>query len=295
MGRPRFHVALAWIALATLAGGGSPPAVARAELPALSREFRTERYVLEPGELEAIRAQRRVMLAFGAGPFLGGDEGGSWNPAGSWKRVGGGTVEASLQLGRATLGANAIADTWQEVDASEFPQRVSGTVYVPEARGSLAGSVGFGEGRYAGVDLTAEVLALRWRAMRSSVDLSPRLWLWARVRHRAADERTVLVPAAALFLQHFVVLGSQLDLGLSAQSQLADGLAPVSRAMLQAGFGSVPRPLWSRGEPDSPEAEVSDVNWSWFTTLAYAVPLDDRERAGLVLQCGARFVRPFGR
>jgi hypothetical protein len=294
MGLRRFRRALAPCACAVLTGLAPPPA-ARAELPALSREFRTERYVIEPGELAAVRAQRRVVFALAAGPFLGGDRAGSANPFGGWQRIAGGTVEAGLQVGRYALGANAVADTWRAVDPGEFAQRLSATAYVPEARISLVGSVGFGEGEYAGADLTAEVLALRWRALRSGADLTPRVWLWTRVRRRATDDRTVLTPAAALFVQHFVVVGSQLDLGLSAQSELADGLAPVSRAMFQAGFGSVPRPLWSRGEPDAPGAEESSVRWNWFVTLAHAVPLDDRGRAGLALQGGARFARPLGR
>jgi len=210
-------------------------------------------------------------------------------------RVGGGTAAAALQLGRWTLGGDAIADSWRRVDGGEFAERVAVTAYVPEARSSLIGSVGFDDGDYAGLDLTAECLVWRWRAITSGLDLRPRVWAWARVRHRDGNGRNVLTPAAALSLQHFALVGSQLDLALSAESELADECAPLSRALAQVGFGSIPRPLWSRGDPDSPDAVSSTIQWSWFATLAYAVPLDSRARAGLVVQGGARFLRPFGR
>src|SRR4029077_4903828 len=124
--------------------------------------------------------------------------------------------------------------TKRMVDDREFPQRAYAGAYVPEARTSLVGSVSFGEGRYAGVDLTAEVLAARVKAIQQSADVYPRVWLWTRVRHLDADDRTVLTPAIGCFIQHAVVIGSQVYLGLSAQSDLADNAPPVSRGMFQA-------------------------------------------------------------
>lgn len=271
------------------------PLAAFAEIPALSREFRTERYVVDEAELESIRAQRHLWFACSGGAFLRGDEAGSVNPFGDWKQVGGGTAAAAVQLGRFALGASGTADTRRHVDDREFPQRILASAYLPEARTTLVGSAGFGEGRYAGADLTAEVLAARWKAVERKLDLYPRIWAWARVRRLDDDDRTVLTPAVAMFLQHAIVVGSQVDLGVSAQADLADGRLPVSRAMLQLGWGSVPRPLWSRGDPDSPTAEVSDVSWNWFTALAWAAPLDDRDEARFVAQFGLRFLRPFGR
>lgn len=268
---------------------------ALAEIPALAREFRTERYVSGDAELESVRAQRHVWLALSGGLFQRGGDPGSADPFGEWKQVGGGTLAAGLQLGRYTLAADGTADTHRHVDGAEFPLRVLAAAYVPEARTSLVGSVGFGEGRYAGVDLTAEVLAARWKAVERDMDLYPRIWAWARVRRLDGDERTVLTPAVAMFLQHAIVVGSQVYAGASAQADLAGGALPVSRAMLQLGWGSVPRPLWSRGDPESPTAEVSDVSWNWYTTLAWAVPLDDRDDARFVAQFGLRFLRPFGR
>ncbi len=73
MGRRRLRTARTLLALAALAAGASLPGAAAADLPALSREVRTDGYVLEPGELEAIPALRGVAFAFGAGPFLGGE------------------------------------------------------------------------------------------------------------------------------------------------------------------------------------------------------------------------------
>lgn len=286
--QPRLVAALVSLGLVLAAAG-------RAEIPALSREFRTERYVTDEAEIASVRAQCHLWLALAGGVFQRGDEAGSANPFGDWKQVGGGSLAAGLQVGRFTLAADGTADTRRHVDDREFPQRVLAAAYVPEARTSLVGSVGFGEGRYAGVDLTAEVLAARWKAVESKLDLYPRIWAWARVRRLDADERTVLTPAVAMFLQHAIVVGSQVDLGVSAQADLADGVLPRSRAMLQLGWGSVPRPLWSRGDPDSPTGEASDVSWNWFTALAYAVPLDDRDQARFVAQLGLRFLRPFGR
>src|SRR4029077_12457931 len=154
------------------------------------------------------------------GSFFRGDDPGAANPFGSWKQVGGGTLEAAMQIGRFALGANGIADTKRMVDNREFPQRVYTSAHVPETRTSLVGSVGFGEGRYAGVDLTAEMLAARVKAMQKSADVYPRIWLWTRVRKLDADNRTVLTPAIGFFIQHAVVVGSQVYLGVSAQSNL---------------------------------------------------------------------------
>lgn len=281
-------------ALVVAASFLAPPA-ARAEIPALSREFRTERYVADEAELASVRAQRHLWLALSGGAFLRGDEAGSANPFGEWKQVGGGTVAAGLQVGRFGLGAGGTADTRRQVEDREFPQRVFASAYVPEARTSLVGSAGFDEDRFAGMDLTAEVLAARWKAVERKMDLYPRIWAWARVRRLDEEDVTVLTPAVAMFLQHAIVVGSQVDLGVSAQADLVDGRLPVSRAMVQLGWGSVPRPLWSRGDPESPEAEVSDVSWNWYAALAWAAPLDDRDDARFVAQVGVRFLRPFGR
>lgn len=269
---------------------------AHADIPALSREFRTERYISTPRELESIRAQRRIVVAVSGGAFVLGDDFGQANPFGSGKRVGGGTIAALAQLGRYTVGADGIADTRRNVDVREFEQRVYASAYAPEAHASMWAAAGFEHGEYAGVEATAEMLATRWEAVTRSTDLRPRVWLWARARHLDGQDQTVLTPAAALFIQHVVVFGSQFYAGVSAQSDVAAERLPSSIAMIQSGFASVPRPLRGGGtDPDAPGANPSRLNWNWFTAFAYALPLDDRGRGRLVGQFGLRFLLPFGR
>ncbi len=276
----------------------APAERARAEIPALSREFTTESFLRTPHDLALLAARRHVALGVSGGAFWAGDDPGSWNAFRSGSPWGG-RIEALARRGRFTLEGDATNDGRLDGDPREYPQRLTGAAAVPEARVALTGAVGWARGRHRGTDLSAELAPLAWQMRLRTADLAPRLWLWARYRVLEGDPHPIVTPAAAVALQHFVVLGSQPVLALSAQTDLQQTRAPAAFGMLQAGFASVPVPLTGGGgDPDMPRPRgapaPSLVDRSWFVTLGYAFPLDDRSAARFAVQAGMRFVRPYG-
>ena len=284
------------MALVSLVGATAP---ATAELPALSREFRGERYVTERGELDGVRRQRRLVFSLSAGAFQRGTVAGSWDPAGDWKQVGGGRAACEFTRGRLTLGADGVASTRDAADDHEFEQRATLSAYAPEARGSFFLAAGFGDGRYRGLDVTWEALALRWRAPLETTDLRPRVYAWARYRRTDDPAAHVLTPAVGAYLQHAVVVGSAPTVGATVMADLSENAPPASRLLVQLGWGAGPRPLGSAAaDPDSPAAVLadppaSDLHWSWFVQVAYAAPLDSRSLARLSAQAGLRLIQPY--
>lgn len=262
---------------------------AHAEIPQLSREFRTERYITGDEELAAIRAQRRAVLAGSGGTFQVGDAAGSWNPLGSWKRIGGGRIDAESVFGRYTLGASGVADSRHNVEADEFEQRVYGTAYVPEARVSVTGVMGFEDG-YAGFDVALESLLLRYAVPSNTMDLRPRIWAWTRFRKLDGDPDVIMRPAVGAYIQHAIVVGSQATLGATVWTDVSESRLPLTALLLQMGWAAVPRPLTGVDDPGPLDPQPSPIRWNWFAQASYAAPLDTRGAARLVVQAGARFV-----
>ena len=287
--------AIAWVAGALLLGSmlsGS----ACAELPALSRPFATERYVTGPQEIAAVRAQRRVSLAISAGAFQIGDRTGGANPFGDWEQISGGRLDLHGQLGRFTVGGEAIGDSPRGVEVGEYQSRLYSTAYVPELRGSATGAFGFEDGDLRGLSLSIEALLLRWKAAERSQDIRPRLWLWTRFAKPQDAVHAIVTPSLGLSIQHLPILGSQAYALASLAADLAEGRLPATQALVQLGWVSRSRPLWGGGgDLDSPSArEPADISWDWFIASGYAFALDDRAVARLVTQAGLRLVRPLG-
>jgi hypothetical protein len=284
------------IALASLMGAVTR---ATAELPALSREFRSERYVTETRELESIRRQRRLAFSLSAGVFQRGDDPGSWSPTSGWKQVGGGRAAVEFTRGRLTLGADGVASTRDAVDDHEFEQRATLSAYAPELRSSFLLAAGFGDSRYQGTDLTWEALGLRWRVPIPSTDLRPRVYTWMRYRRTDDPAVNVLTPAVGAYLQHAVVVASAPTLGAALMTDLRENGLPSSRLLVTLGWGSHPGAVGSTtADEDSPTAvlasePVSSLHRSWFFQAVYAAPLDSRLLARLSVQAGLRFVQPY--
>jgi hypothetical protein len=98
-----------------------------------------------------------------------------------------------------------------------------------------------------------------------------------------------------LYLQHAVVVGSQVYLGTNVASDFESDVLPRTRLMFQGGFAMNPRPVRGGGsDPDAPDAPAaSPLQWNAFTTAAYAAPLDQRGDARLVLQAGLSLFFPL--
>jgi hypothetical protein len=276
----------------------SPAGAARAEIPALSRDFVTEEFSRTPHDLERLAARHHVALGVSGGAFWAGREAGAWNAL-RGGRPWGARAEALACAGRWTLGADATNDGALDAEPREYAQRVTLAAHLPEAFTALTGSVGYRQFHHAGTDVSAELAPLRWRWTLRDADVAPRVWFWARWRRLEHDATDIVTPAAALAIQHVPILGSQPVLALSAQSDLAHGRVPQSFGLVQFGFASTPRPLsGGGGDPDMPRprgaAPPSLTDRNWFVTLAYAFPLDDRAPVRLALQAGMRFVRPYG-
>jgi hypothetical protein len=271
---------------------------ARAEIPALTREFVTEDFRSTPDALQQLAQRRHVALGIAGGALWAGDDAGSWQAfrGGSpW----GARAEALASYGRCTLGANATNDGSRNADAREYGQRITGAVHVPEMRTALTGAVGYERWHHRGTDLSAEFAPIRWHTHLRTMDLVPNVHFWTRYRKLEGDDKAIVTPAAGIALQHFVVFGSQPVLALSAQSDLSSGRTPSTCGMFQFGFASVPRPLTGGGaDPDMPPAPgtppPSLIDRNWFVTLAYAAPFDQRSSARFGVLAGLRFVRPYG-
>jgi hypothetical protein len=271
---------------------------AHAEIPALTREFVTEDFRRTPDALEQLAERRHVALGIGGGALWAGDDAGSWQAfrGGSpW----GARAEALASYGRWTLGADATNDGSLNADAREYGQRITGAVHVPEMRTALSGAIGYERWRHRGTDLSAEFAPIRWNTHMKSADLVPNIHFWTRYRKLEGDDKAIVTPAVGIALQHFVVLGSQPVLALSAQSDLSSGRTPSTFGMFQFCFASVPRPLTGAvADPDMPPAPgtapPSLIDRNWFVTLAYAAPFDQRTAARFGVLAGLRFVRPYG-
>ena len=256
------------------------PGLARAEIPSLTREFETERYVVSAKDMSALGARRFVGLVVSGGLFQEGDHAGNWDPLGGWKQVGGGRAEVALTTGRWTVGADGIADTRRGVASDEFEQRVHATAYVPEARLSLTGAVGFESG-YEGADVTFETLLFRPAVPSEQLDLRPRLWGWLRLRKLDGIDEPVLRPAVGLFIQHAIVVGSQAYLGATVQCDVSKQLLPRSELLVQLGFATNPRPLWGPEDPGPLDPAPPPIHRNLFAAVAYGAPLDARSPARL--------------
>lgn len=294
-GGPALGRAIACAALTALWTG-----VARPEIPAVGREFRTESYLDDAAEREAVAAQRRVTLALVVGAHLRGDRPGSWSPAGAWRRIGAGRADLAFQVGRAGFGADATFDHESQRDGREFERRAWAGVYVPEARLSATGSVGFGDGGYRGADFALESLVHRWALARETMDLRPRVWAWARVRRLEGSDEPVLTPGLGLSIQHAIVVASQASVALAAESDLSSGERPASLGLFLLGWASNGVPVSGGGSadpfaPPEPGARpASPVTRSFFLTFGYGFPLDARGEARLALHLGIRLLRPLG-
>jgi len=274
-----------------------PTAESLADLPALSREFRTERYVLEPGELDAIRRQRILSFAFSGGAFTRGEVGGGWDPAKSLRQIAGGRAEATLVLGRFAVGADGFVDTRRDVDEREFERRVLASAYLPEWRTTAWAAAGFTEDGYQGVDLTTETLITRWNATGEQMDLRPRVFGWMRLRSLDDSQPVLLTPALGAFIQHAIVVGSSATIGAAGMTDLSDGRSPVSQGLFILGWASGAHGTTGAADEDAPESVLNDaaadLSWSWFTQLAYAAPFDRRSDARWSVQAGIRFIQPL--
>lgn len=286
--RARPMVAVAW----ALCGCAR---IASGEPPALTRVVFPERYVTGRGEMEKVRAQRSASLVLTGGMAARSDGGGEANPFDVVDRSAAGRADLSATLGRITLGGEWIGDSPRDVEAREFPARFYGRAYVPEARATFTLAVGFGERDPGGASAAAEVLLGRWTVVRRRAELPLRAMGWMRALAPQGDGATLLTSAVGLVLQHLPVFGSQPYAAASFLNDAADGVAPSSQVLIQLGWGSIPRPLGARGDPDSPTApEPSDVSGEFLLALGYALPLDDRTPGRFVAQAGMRFSMPIG-
>ncbi len=288
---------LPWLVLLALLA----PARSGAEIPALTREFVTADFTRTPEALAALAHRHHVAGAFAGGAYWAGREPGSANAFRSGNPLGG-RAEALLRAGRWTAGGDATNDGALDAEPGEYAQRVFAAADVPEWRFALTAAAGFGRGRHRGEDVAAELAPLHWNLHLATMDLAPRAWGWLRVRRPAGGGPVTWTPAAALALQHFVVLGSQPVVAFSLRSDMADARLPVTSGMLQLGFASVPKPLGggrgTGGDPDMPGPAggpaPSLVDRNWFATLGWAFPFDDRSSGRFAVQAGMRFVRPWG-
>jgi hypothetical protein len=294
---PAAALARVIVALLALAAPSLAPAV-HAEIPALSRRFDTEDFRRTPQDLENLAKLRHVALGVSGGAWWAGREAGSWNAFRSGSPWGA-RAEALARYGRWTLGADATNDGSLNADAREYGQRLTGAVHVPEVLTALTGAIGYERWHHRGSDLSAEFAPLRWNTRLKSMDLKPNLWFWTRVRKLEGDSKAIVTPAAALAIQHFVVLGSQASIALSAQSDVSDGATPATFGMFQLYFESVPHSIsGGGGDADMPlpvgASAPSLIDHNWFAMLGYGFPLDDRSPGRLAVQFGMRFTRPYG-
>lgn len=296
--RPRTVVAGISVAktlamVATVASIAMAATPSRADMPALSRDFRTERYVVERPQLASLRSRRWAELSLSAGLFQRGETGGAWT-GGPWSRVGGGEADGRLVWGQFSLGGSAVSDTKREVDDREFARRVFVMLYAPETHLSITLARGLESDR-GGWDLELETLALRWKAVQNKVSWFPRVWLWNRVRTLDESSTPVLTPAVGIYHQHTIVIGSAVYLGAAVFDEVADERLPHPRLLFQFGYATNPTPLFG-GDPNAPPVpgtrEPSKVSRSFYAGLGYEAPLSTRDQARLVAQIGTHFVRP---
>ena len=273
------------------------PGSGRAEIPALSRPFATEDFPRSSSELPGILERSYFEAYFEGGEFIRGSSAGTWNPFHDPGRGPGGRAEIMATRRRWTALAEAINDGPNHADPREYPQRLGLGVHLPEARVSLLGTAGFGQGERQGFDLAAEGAPLRWTLTHTSTDIVLRVWPWIRSRWPRTGQ-AIVTPAIGFAIQHAVVVGSRAEIALSARSDLSSQRLPITTGLLQLGWSTLPRPISGGGgdplmPPGPGEKPPSSLKWNWFAHLGYEFPLDSRDVARLAAQAGLRFNTPW--
>jgi hypothetical protein len=273
------------------------PAMARAEIPALSRPLTTEDFPRTSAELPGILARSYFEAYVEGGEFIRGSSAGTWNPFHDLSRGPGGRAQILATRRRWTALAEAINDGPNDVDPREYPQRLGLGVHLPEARVSLLGVAGFGHGERQGFDLEAEGAPLKWTLTHTSTDIVLRVWPWIRTRWPRTGQ-AIVSPSIGFAIQHAVIVGSQAEVALSARSDLSSQRLPVTTGLFQLGWSTLPHPVsGGGGDPFMPpgpgERPPSSVKWNWFAHVGYEFPLDSRDVARLAAQAGLRFNTPW--
>lgn len=294
--RRRLVRAVSGVVVAALAVIQSPT-MGRAEIPAVSRPLMTEDFPRTPGDLAGILARSYFEAYAEGGEFVGASRLGARNPFHDLDRGPGGRAELLATRHRWTALAEAINDGPKGVDVREYPQRLGLGLHLPEARMSLIGAAGFGHGERQGFDLEAEGAPLRWTLTHASTDIVLRVWPWIRTRWPRTGQ-AIVSPAVGFAIQHAVIVGSQAEIALSARSDLSSQRLPVTTALFQLGWSTLPRPIFGgAGDPLMPpgpgEKPPSPVQWNGFAHLGYEFPLDSRDIARLAAQAGLRFNTPW--
>jgi len=273
------------------------PVSGRAEIPAVSRPLTTEDFPRTPAELRSILARSYFEAWIEGGEFIAGSHPGARNPFRDLGRGQGGRAEIVATHHRWTALAEAINDGPNDADPREYPQRLGLGFHLPEARLSLVGAAGFGNGERQGFDLDAEGAPLRWTLTHSSTDIALRVWPWLRSRWPRVGS-AIVSPAVGFAIQHAVVVGSQAEVAFSVRSDLSSQRLPVSTGLFQLGWSTVPRPVSGGGRdplmPPAPgQKPPSSLQWNWFAHLGYEFPFDSRDTARLAAQAGLRFNTPW--